>query len=274
MKITALIENESISTEYITRKALSLHIETGEKKILFDTGEDESFYLNAIKLGVDISKVDMAIISHAHYDHAGGLETFIKNNSDADIYMNEKALGDFYKDCSDGSKKYIGIDKKALDDERLVFVDKQLNIQNLILFGDIVGQELLPKSNKSLLEKLTDGSFVEDPFKHEVNLLINENGKNTLLCGCSHRGIVNIVDKALEITNGEIETVIAGMHLNWADIKKNEDKEFLDILADKLSKFPVKNYYTCHCTGVDTYNYLEQKMNNIKHLKTGMVIEV
>ncbi|WP_051184696.1 MBL fold metallo-hydrolase [Desulfatiglans anilini] len=53
-------------------------LETGGKKILFDTGADGRILMNNMRLcGVEPADVDMVFISHAHWDHAGGLEPFM-----------------------------------------------------------------------------------------------------------------------------------------------------------------------------------------------------
>ena len=73
MKITVLCENTSCREGIDFEHGLSLFIETKEKNILFDMGASELFARNAQKLGVDISSADIAVISHGHYDHGGGL---------------------------------------------------------------------------------------------------------------------------------------------------------------------------------------------------------
>ena len=77
MKITALTENTT-ECDMPVEHGLSLYIEAGNRKILFDTGKTDIFSKNAEKLGKDISAVDTAIISHGHYDHGGGLEKFFQ----------------------------------------------------------------------------------------------------------------------------------------------------------------------------------------------------
>ena len=93
MIITTLVENLSVSNEYTNKHGLSFHIKTKNHNILFDLGPDNSFLENAKKLNIDISDVDIAIISHGHSDHGGGLESFLKNNNKAKVYINKNAFG-------------------------------------------------------------------------------------------------------------------------------------------------------------------------------------
>ena len=93
MIIKVLAENNAVSDEFDTEHGLSLYIETGGKKILFDTGETDVFVKNARRLGVDLADVDMAVVSHGHCDHGGGLNTFYKENAKAPVYLHPKAMG-------------------------------------------------------------------------------------------------------------------------------------------------------------------------------------
>ena len=76
MKVTVLAENSACREDLTPQHGLSLYIETNGKKILFDMGQDDTFAQNAKTLGIDLSQADLAIISHGHYDHVGGLDTF------------------------------------------------------------------------------------------------------------------------------------------------------------------------------------------------------
>ena len=77
MLIKTLVENTAISKDFGSEHGLSLYIETKKHKILFDVGASELFLKNAKKLDVSIADVDFLVISHGHYDHGGGLKSFI-----------------------------------------------------------------------------------------------------------------------------------------------------------------------------------------------------
>ena len=78
MKVQVLLENTSLSEALKAEHGLSLYIETGKHKILFDMGQTDAFADNAEKMGIDLSQVDFAILSHGHYDHGGGLKYFME----------------------------------------------------------------------------------------------------------------------------------------------------------------------------------------------------
>ena len=73
MKLCTLLENTACRNDLTAEHGLSLYMETGNHKILFDMGQSDAFAANAHKLHIDLTQVDTAILSHGHYDHSGGL---------------------------------------------------------------------------------------------------------------------------------------------------------------------------------------------------------
>lgn len=87
MKITVLIDNTPSDNKiFFAEKGLSIYIETSRRKILVDTGLTGKAFNNAASMGIDISDVDILVLSHGHIDHTGGLKRFINANNKAKIY--------------------------------------------------------------------------------------------------------------------------------------------------------------------------------------------
>ena len=181
MKITVLMENTSKDPERLAAEhGLSLYIETEKHRILADTGASDLTWDNAEKLGVDISSVDTVVISHGHYDHAGGLMGFARRNPDADIYMQRSAGGNF---CH--GDRYIGIDREILLLPRLHLLDRDLRLDDeLAVHTGVTGRRLWPRSNIGLSE-IVDGVPVQDRFRHEQFLVIREGGQLVMISGCA-----------------------------------------------------------------------------------------
>lgn len=274
MRVVALIENTSISKELKHQHGLSLYIETELHKILFDTGCNGTFIENAKKLGIDLTSVDTVVISHGHYDHGGGLKAFLKINETAKIYVGVGAFDKHALHLFKCLRKNIGLDAELIQSDRLRFVSQELVIDDeLILFSHVFGKKLYPKGNSRLLKRNHEKKYVQDDFEHEINLLISEEMKTHLICGCAHNGIVNILERAADYTAEPIDTVIGGFHLLGISKENSEDQIFLDTLAAALSEKNVKQYYTCHCTGVENFEYMNVKNKKIGHISTGMRIE-
>lgn len=274
MKIISLLENRTLDPNLTCHHGLSLYIETAHTKILFDTGQNDAFIHNAKKLGVNLKEVDMAFLSHGHYDHGGGLKYFLEINTTAQIYLSTHAFDQQTKKLSNHTYNYIGIDESLKDNPRFNFVDSNKHIGDFMyVFSDVKGKELLPPGNDSLYT-LVDDHQIHDQFQHELNLVICEDDNEFLFSGCAHRGIINIINSAEMLLDTTIDYVIAGFHLNHIDLDLKNDVELLDQLINRLSKKPVKQYYTCHCTGEHIFNYMSEHMDNIDELKTGSIISI
>ncbi|MDD5050027.1 MAG: MBL fold metallo-hydrolase, partial [Methanoregulaceae archaeon] len=114
MHLTTLVENTSRSDDLASQNGLSLYLEDHGKRILFDMGLDDTFFRNAEKLSVDISRVDYAILSHGHYDHCGGLETFLKHNTRAPVFLGSGSDQPLYSERPE-KYRYIGLDDTLVD---------------------------------------------------------------------------------------------------------------------------------------------------------------
>ena len=80
MKVAGLIENRKAQDhpDLEAEFGLSLHVDRQGTRILFDTGASGAFAPNARHLGIDPAAVDLAVLSHHHFDHGGGLAVFCR----------------------------------------------------------------------------------------------------------------------------------------------------------------------------------------------------
>ena len=132
MQITALVENTSQDKKFGTEHGLSLYIEAGFQKILFDMGQSGLFADNAKVLGISLSDVTIAVLSHGHYDHGGGLAKFLEINKKAPVYISRYAFEGHYN----GTEKYIGLDRNLRGNERLIYTDDIVSIgKGLMLYS-------------------------------------------------------------------------------------------------------------------------------------------
>lgn len=271
IKIIVLLENTTESAKLKCKHGLSLYVETESHKILFDMGPNDFFLKNAEALGVDIAEVDIAVISHGHVDHCGGLKYFLEKNKKAKIYLRPQALEGHYVKAL-GIPFYAGIDKTLLSGERFVFTDDIYKIDNEItLFSDVFGQFPLPKSDGNLFTK-RNGKMIADDFSHEQNLVIATKDSQILICGCAHAGIVNIVHCAKNIIGNEPTAVIGGLHLYEPVKKRYESNEYIDSVVAVLEKGK-SSYFTCHCTGEKAYERMKGCLDaRITYLRTGAEI--
>ncbi|NMA94015.1 MAG: MBL fold metallo-hydrolase [Clostridiales bacterium] len=275
MVIKVLVENMSISEDLGSEHGLSLYIEANGRKILFDTGASEMYLENAKKMDVDISAVELLVISHGHYDHGGGLNSFLSQNDKAEMFLSTEAFETFYYSLHPGDDlRYIGIDQKLKDNDRISFVSDYLLIgEGLEIFSNVAQTEALPRPNKGIfIEK--DGQLLPDIFAHEQNLIIEEGGKSVLLTGCAHNGIVNIVEHFRSIKGCMPDYVIGGFHLAGNSPDEDEYAETIDKIAEYLLATGAK-CYTGHCTGMRPYKKLKALMGDrLEYLATGSEIRI
>jgi len=273
MKITVLVENTTVSSEYKPKHGLCLYIETANHKILFDLGSDRLFFENAKLLDIDIGAIDTVIISHGHTDHGGALKLFLDKNNIAKIYVQDTAFEKYYAKVL-GVPFYAGLDASLKENNRIIFNKNKLTIDDeLFLFSDVTNRECYSTSNNALFAK-KNGKYVLDDFKHEQNLIINEKNNIVLFAGCAHNGIINIQKKAESILDKELTHVISGFHLYNPISNKQESKEMIREVGSILQKSHA-NFYTCHCTGKKAYDILKDVMGEkVNYLSTGTVFEI
>jgi 7,8-dihydropterin-6-yl-methyl-4-(beta-D-ribofuranosyl)aminobenzene 5'-phosphate synthase len=275
MKIVVLFENLTLSKDYKCGHGLSLYIETARHKVLFDTGANGTFAVNAARMGIQIADVDVAVISHGHYDHGGGLETFLRGNRKAKVYLGKGAFGRHAVKALGFLPMDVGLKRKPTDQDRFIFVDGKVDIDSeLTVFNQVRGKELVPRGNHRLLMANEAGKLVPDDFEHEISMLVHEGEKTSLLCGCAHKGILNILARAKEFFPGRLNIVAGGFHLMGVKEGNPNDHAFLDAFTLSLSKADVGQFLTCHCTGEDKYLFLQKKLDNLGILKTGTILTV
>ncbi len=257
-KMTFLSDNKTESGACLAEWGLSVLIETGTKKILFDTGQSDLFARNAKKLHVDLTDVDFAVISHGHYDHTNGVPAFARIAPQAPIYIHKNAFAKFYGTTDGEIDDYnCGIlwtdEEKAALEGHLSLTDGPVWITpDIVISGTIPdAPELRPIEQFYRLRP--DGSLTPDDMSHEQFLAIRDPEKGILLfSGCSHKGILAAIRYAKALFPGEkIACILAGMHLIAAspadrlatiEAVKAEDPELVIPL---------------HCTGMEAIAQLK-----------------
>ncbi len=247
LKITILVDN-SAGNGLLSEHGLSLWIETGDRCILFDTGQGENLLSNAEKLGIAVLRTNALVLSHGHYDHTGGVSRVLGVASEAEVFCHPSSVVPRYGSNA-GKPKPLGMQgesKRALDG---------LPSQRMHWIQD--GREWLPGVGltgyilrNSGYEDTGGDFFLEpelsrpDPIVDDMALWIHTRQGVVVCVGCCHSGLINTLNQALSQSGApRLRAVIGGFHLVNADDSRIEKTiKALQALSPEL-------IVPCHCTG-------------------------
>jgi len=277
VKVTILVD----STRAGNLKAewgLSILVEYNRKKILIDTGASDNFLKNAQMCGISIKDVDAGILSHAHYDHANGLETFFKENSTSKFYLLKTCKENCYSSRY-FYNRYIGIKKGILEKyrDRFIFID---NIYNLMDGVTLIPHNIdnIPPQNEKLrpLGHMRGTLLVKkgknwqlDTFDHEQSIVFETEKGLIVFTSCAHNGVLNTIkDVKAVFPDKNIFALAGGFHLH----RKSEND--VTQIGQSLAQTEIKQIYTGHCTGERSFEVLKKHLGaRLFHLHTGLIMQ-
>ena len=267
MRATILVENEAGRSDLRCEHGLAIWIEIGDNNILFDTGASDAVVENAGRLEIDLSTADAIVLSHGHNDHSGGLAAVARVAPGAAIFVGRDATIPKYSRKDNGLRE-IGLDHQTMNAiaHRLrVAQDGHALVPGVTVLADFPTDSPLPADNKRLLVR-GDTGMIPDPFTDEIALLIDTGSGPVLISGCSHRGIGNIVAKAIGRA-GRLAAVIGGFHLH------KESDETITETAGALRDVP--RIHAAHCTGDHAVELLRSQLGpKAEAFRGGSVIRI
>jgi 7,8-dihydropterin-6-yl-methyl-4-(beta-D-ribofuranosyl)aminobenzene 5'-phosphate synthase len=280
MEVISLIDHVKTTpgTGITTEWGLSLHLKCDDFSMLFDMGASGHFMNNAAALGVDIHSVDLAALSHGHYDHGGGLRSFLAANSKAVVYMGKGADADLYAKLF-GLKRYVGLQKEVLHfyKDRIRFLDQPTELRRGV-FAIVPIKELYPppKGNRFLFRRRGTTLSLDD-FSHELALTVETDGGIVVFTGCSHHGPLNILAAVKALPGRPIKALFGGFHLvslpfSWT---LSENRASVQGLGQELLQSGVERFYTSHCTGSKGYRILKYIMGErLEYFSAGSKVRI
>ena len=269
IRITTLSENTA-DIGLIGEWGLSILIEADGLRILFDTGQSFSVTHNARALKVDLSKIDKVVLSHGHFDHTGGLREVLGQTEGMDIIAHPDALNPKFAVRED-TEMSIGIpfDRKELEDmgARFNLTKEPVWItENIVTTGEIPMITDYEQVDPGMFIK-DKGSLQPDPLIDDLAMAIRTEFGLTIILGCAHRGMINIIQRLQEITGEErVYCVVGGTHL----LRATEER-LTKTVAD-LRKTGIQRLGVSHCTGFDASCRLAKEFPDIFFLNNAGVM--
>ena len=279
MKVYVLMDNtKEEGSCFEAEHGFSLWIDADGRGILYDTGVSEKTFENAARLGIDIASAECAVISHGHYDHAGGLRYFLEHNAAAGVCLHPLCWGKQLSNTT-GTLRYIGMETALAAEfaERFVTFDRSFSKDGLEFIVPPRNKKYsCPAGNGALFSEI-DGVTVPDQFRHETVFAVKDKGELVVFSGCSHQGIGNVMAAVAERFPGvPVKAAFGVFHMSSPATGALTEKE--SAVADTaklLLSFSGCVYYTGHCTGAGAYSLMRGIMGErIRLLRAGEAIEI
>jgi 7,8-dihydropterin-6-yl-methyl-4-(beta-D-ribofuranosyl)aminobenzene 5'-phosphate synthase len=239
---------------------LSVLVERDDRKVLLDAGASISSTRNGVLLGINWDRIDAIVLSHGHYDHTGGLRDVLTR-----IRKRVKVIGHpdvfdakFIQMSKDQSPTYIGIPFQKAELEGLG-ADFQLTSEPVWLSENVVTSGEIPmitdfETIDAGLCVRRNAEMIPDPLKDDQALFVKTSLGLVVVLGCAHRGTINTLYHARNVTGVEtIYCVIGGTHL----IRASELQ--MEMTIATLREFGVQRLGVSHCTGMPAAMRLAQE---------------
>lgn len=270
IRVTVLVDNRA-AEGLLLEHGLSMWIEAGGLRILFDTGQGGALAGNARKLEIPLEKTDLLVLSHGHFDHAGGVAELLELAPRARVVLHPRALSERYSRHPGKPARAIGMPPPArqalerLPADRVVRADRPLEIApGLGVTGPVPRETDYEDSGGPFF--LDAEGREADPFPDDQALWLRSARGLVVCAGCSHAGLVNTLRHARR-AGGEpaLSAVLGGFHLLQADARR------LGRTLDALETLSPGILAPGHCTGDAATRALRDRFGDrVSPLEAGM----
>lgn len=280
MKVKIIVDNYVAQSQVFAEHGFSALISDGDKNILFDTASGSLALLHNLEcFKVSTDEISDVVLSHGHNDHSGGVVTLMNRSSECEFWAGEGF------DVARTGRRGVDIGLKLTTEHKSRFniIDGKVALTENVYAVSAKGCELTELSHTDdffllssprrdgelpVLSDMVIKSNVADYFTDEVYIVCIHGGKMSIITGCAHRGVSNIVRHAQSLFNLPVDTIVGGFHT------LHDSSEKLIKLASELKSASPRQIICGHCTGVEAYAELKALLPDIEmtHTQVGMNI--
>lgn len=266
VKITTVMDNRRGEQKSLTAEhGLSFLVETEKSRILFDFGAGKAAYDNACKLNIGMENIKYAVGSHGHYDHAGGYPEFVKEGLHCPLYTGMGYFEEKY--ARDGRKAtYLGcgFNEAWMQEQGLEhrICDGYLELESGCY---LVGNFERTHDFEQIPDRFVrhrGGQWVKDDFSDEICMVLDGPEGQTVIVGCSHPGILNILTTVQKRFDKPIRAVFGGTHLVEADAGR------IRATLEQMKQMGVGLIGFNHCSGELLQEIMDQE-TGLEHCYLG-----
>ncbi len=254
----------SVQAEHGFSALVRLTREDRTKTLLFDFGFSEhGTAYNADALDVNLSDVELLVLSHGHSDHAGGLRQLVAKigRKSIDLVLHPAAFKDNRYITRRGVKDRMPlISREALEAMGIHVVATRDPLPLLdgdaLFLGEIRRATHFEKGMPHAFV-IEGGKETRDPIEEDSSIAMCLKGKGLIVVsGCAHSGIVNTVRHAMAVTGvGKVHAVMGGFHLSGPAFES-----VIGPTVEELQRIGPDHVIPCHCTGRKASMQIEQAM--------------
>jgi 7,8-dihydropterin-6-yl-methyl-4-(beta-D-ribofuranosyl)aminobenzene 5'-phosphate synthase len=253
-----IVKDRQLANSLLAEHGFSAMVTTTTKDkpitMLFDFGFSEDVVArNAAALGVDLTKVEVAALSHGHIDHFGGLAQVAARIGKKGLELVVHPVA-FRRNRYMEARRDTRLIMPPLQEERIEALGFKVTKSKeplLLLNGDVLFLGEIPRGTS--FEKGMPNAFYQengqkvwDPIEDDTSLVMNLGGKGlVVLSGCAHSGIINTVEYAREITGiNRVHAVMGGFHLTGPAFER-----IIDDTVKSMKQIGPDYVIPTHCTG-------------------------
>jgi 7,8-dihydropterin-6-yl-methyl-4-(beta-D-ribofuranosyl)aminobenzene 5'-phosphate synthase len=258
--ITQLVENTAGGPGLLAEHGVAFLIEADEHHLLFDTGQGMALAHNVTKLAVRMDTVEAIILSHGHYDHAGGLEAALALTGAVDLYLHPAALeAKFNRNGQEIGAGVADVKRLASLTSAIRYTPSPTEIlPGIHVTGEIPRLHTIEDTGGPFYRD--SGCARQDNLPDDQALVIETTLGLVVLLGCGHSGVANTLDAAMQMTGAQtVHAVIGGMHL------LRSGHERLIFTGHALQSVGIQYLAPNHCTGLEAVCYFRNRFAEAFH---------